>query len=299
MKEEMIGAIGGLLLVGLLGGSVALADTFYWNNSGSSSDGMDAQVLDYDDTGAPLDGVGDMMLSSVYGDVALGHADDPNCKAEVRSAVEYDISAFTVPPQQTITAATLNVRVSGNSLFMGCGSVGENDHPLYMAAHGYVGDGTVLASDFQAGCTAPLDCDNYLDRYDLPLPPDPLPSAGTIISFDVTDYVTDRVNAQDGYVGLMIRAGGAPGGMQFWESSGHVYPQLVIETGAADPCAGIPLGDFTSPRGVDGSDIRFFVSALLSGSPTQGEICRGDFNDNGILDAGDADGMVSALLSGP
>jgi hypothetical protein len=78
-----------------------------------------------------------------------------------------------------------------------------------------------------------------------------------------------------------------------------VYPQLVIETGAADPCAGIPLGDFAAPRGVDGIDIQFFVNALTSGAPSQDEICRGDFNDNGILDLGDATGMVVALLSGP
>ncbi len=156
----------------------------------------------------------------------------------------------------------------------------------------------MTASDFQAGCTAPLDCDNYLDRYDLPLPPDPLPPAGTIISFDVTDYVAARVDAQDAYVGLMIRAGGAPGGMQFSESSSYVYPQLVIETGEADPCEGIPLGDFAAPTGVDGIDIQYFVSALLSGSPTQEQICRGDFNANDVLDVGDVDGMVTALLLG-
>jgi hypothetical protein len=296
MKHVMIGAIGSLLLAGFFGGSAALADTFYWNNTGSASDLMDAEVVDYNDWGGPLDGMGDEEFPT-YNDAVLGHPDDPDCKAEFRSMVEYNISGFTVPPGQTITAATFNIRVSSSSVFMGCGSVTYEDHPLYIAVHGYVGNGTVTLDDFQRGCITPLNCSNYLNRYDLPLPPDPPPAPGTVISFDVTDYVTARVNAHDAYVGLMIRAGGAPGGMMFEEWSGRVYPQLVIETAPIDPCQGIPLGDFAAPPGVDGIDIQYFVDALLATSPTQDQICHGDFNDNGVLDIGDVNGMVAALLS--
>ena len=66
-----------------------------------------------------------------------------------------------------------------------------------------------------------------------------------------------------------------------------------------DPCAGIPLGDFVAPAGVDGLDVQPFVDALISGSPTQDQICRGDFNGNMALDDGDVNGMVAALLAGP
>jgi len=295
MKQVMIGAFGCFLLAGLFGSPPALADTFYWDNSGSATDLMDAEVIDYDEEGYPLDGVGDETFYT-YNDAALGHADDPDCKMEARSMVEYNISGFTVPPGQTITAATFNIRVSSSSVFAGCGSIGYDDHPLYIAVHGYIGDGTVTTSDFQAGCTTPLNCNNYLDRYFLPLPPDPLPPAGTVISFNVTNYVTARVNAHNAYVGLMIRAGGAPGGMMFEEWSGRVYPQLVIETGVPDPCLGIPLGDFDHSGGVDGRDIQYFVSALLASPPTQDQICHGDFNGNDVLDIGDVDGMVDALL---
>jgi hypothetical protein len=49
---------------------------------------------------------------------------------------------------------------------------------------------------------------------------------------------------------------------------------------------------------VDGVDIQFFLTALTSVAPSQDEICRGDFNDNGILDVGDVEGMVDALVLG-
>lgn len=66
-----------------------------------------------------------------------------------------------------------------------------------------------------------------------------------------------------------------------------------------DPCEGIPLGDFAAPVGIDGLDIQYFVTALLAVSPTQDQICRGDFNDSGSLDAGDVNGMVDVLLGIP
>lgn len=73
----------------------------------------------------------------------------------------------------------------------------------------------------------------------------------------------------------------------------------VADDCEADPCAGIPLGDFIVPVGVDGLDVQSFVNALTSGSPTQDQVCRGDFNGNTMLDDGDVDGMVTALLAGP
>lgn len=68
---------------------------------------------------------------------------------------------------------------------------------------------------------------------------------------------------------------------------------------AADPCSGIPLGDYTAPAGVDGLDIGYFVDALLASSPSPDQICRGDFDDSSDLGTGDVPGMVTALLNGP
>lgn len=70
-------------------------------------------------------------------------------------------------------------------------------------------------------------------------------------------------------------------------------------SGAADDCEADPLGDFVAPPGVDGMDLQSFVDALTSPVPTQFQISHADFNGNGILDVGDVDGMVTALLAGP
>ncbi|MCA9255675.1 MAG: hypothetical protein KDA33_08545 [Phycisphaerales bacterium] len=65
----------------------------------------------------------------------------------------------------------------------------------------------------------------------------------------------------------------------------------------ADPCDGVTPGDFNSDTLVNGADVQQFVSALLSGSPTQGDLCRGDFDTSGDLGVSDVPGMVAALLN--
>ncbi|MCB9854426.1 MAG: hypothetical protein H6818_01980 [Phycisphaerales bacterium] len=69
----------------------------------------------------------------------------------------------------------------------------------------------------------------------------------------------------------------------------------VCESG--NPCDGAVLGDFDGSGGVDGNDVQGFVSALLSGSPTQGEVCAGDFDASSGLDIADVSGMTAALLN--
>jgi hypothetical protein len=205
---------------------------------------------------------------------------------EIRSIVEFDIQGFYtgLPPGETITSATFKVQYTSG--------VAGLDLPGSLLVNGYMGDGTVVATDFQTGCTGSPPCNcgtiaQYTVAPDLPV--------GTVISFDVTAYVTQLVGQSTRYIGLAVRAGSV-GGLWLEEASFRPYPQLVIQTGAPDPCLGIPLGDFAAPTGADGVDIQYFVSALLSASPTQDQICRGDFNDNGVLDVGDVDGMIAALL---
>jgi hypothetical protein len=70
-------------------------------------------------------------------------------------------------------------------------------------------------------------------------------------------------------------------------------------SGSADDCEADPLGDFVAPTGVDGLDMQPFIDALTSPTPTPLQILHGDFNGNGVLDVGDADGMVAALLAVP
>ena len=63
-----------------------------------------------------------------------------------------------------------------------------------------------------------------------------------------------------------------------------------------DPCEGVALGDFDANTTVDGIDLSLFSAALVSGSPSQSDICTGDFDDNDQLDTNDIPGMVAALL---
>jgi hypothetical protein len=194
---------------------------------------------------------------------------------------EFDISPFTVPPGEVIVAATFEVKITEIDIF-GLGVDGET--PESLGVDGYVGNGIAELSDFQAGDG------NLLDSVATPAP-----AIGQVLIFDVKSFVTDLVNAQESSVGLTVRAETFGG---LWVTEGGGFPKLTIETGEADPCEGIPLGDFAPPRGVDGVDIQFFLTALTSVAPSQDEICRGDFNDNGILDVGDVEGMVDALVLG-
>lgn len=55
-------------------------------------------------------------------------------------------------------------------------------------------------------------------------------------------------------------------------------------------------GDMDADSDTDGDDIQIFVDALTGGSPTQSDICHGNFDGQNGLDFADVPGMVSALL---
>ena len=285
MKLAKIAAVGCILLTGLLGASPVLADwTFTISNSGSYTDAMDREVIDYMDLNEDpvLDCRGDIYFDT-FNDVVL----NPNYPLEARSIVEFDIAGYYsgVPAGESVASATFNVQYTNG--------VAGLDLPASLIVHGYTGtDGVVTEGDFQAECRGNPPCTcrvvaEYAVAPDLPV--------GTVISFDVTQFVTQLVDQNARYVGLVVRAGSV-GGLWLEEASFRPYPQLVIQTAAADPCEGIPLGDFVAPAGVDGIDIQYFVDAMLAVSPTQDQICHGDFNGNGGLDIDDVNGMVNALV---
>ena len=126
---------------------------------------------------------------------------------------EFDISPFTVPPGEFISAATFEVRITDIDVF-GLGVDGET--PESLAADGYVANGLAELSDFQAGSG------NVLDSVATPTP-----WVGQVVSFDVTSFVTDLVNAQEPFVGLTVRAE-TFGGLMMEEGAG--FPRLTIET---------------------------------------------------------------------
>lgn len=62
-------------------------------------------------------------------------------------------------------------------------------------------------------------------------------------------------------------------------------------------CTIIADGDMDGADGTNGNDIALFVEAMLSGSTNAGDLCHGDFDNSGTLDAADVPAMVNALLA--
>ena len=168
---------------------------------------VDFEVVDAD----PFDGFGDNGPYSTFNDALLGTL------GECRSMAEFDISPFSVPPGEYISAATFEVMITEIDVF-GLGVNGET--PESLTVDGYVGNGLEELSDFEAGDG------NVLDSVATPDP-----QIGQVLSFDVTSFVTDLVNAQEQYVGLTIRAETFGG---LWVTEGGVFPKLTIETYTAN-----------------------------------------------------------------
>ena len=199
MKRLVGRTIGSLLLASVFGGTAALAESVF----AIEDPPVDFEVIDAE----PFDGIGDNGPYSTFNDALLG------TEGECRSMAELDISTFSVPPGEFISAATFEVRITDIDIF-GLGVDGET--PDGLAVDGYVGNGIAELSDFQAG-----DC-KFLDWV---ATPDPW--LGQVLSFDVTSFVTDLVNTQEPFVGLTVRAVSF-GGLMMEEGGG--YPKLTIET---------------------------------------------------------------------
>lgn len=193
-----------IVLLVSFGGSAALADTVFMIEDPP----VDFEVIDAE----PFDGIGDNGPYSTFNDVLLG------TECEARSMAEFDISPFSVPPGEFISSATLEVMITDINIF-GCGVDGET--PANVAVDGYVADGVAELSDFQAGDGNVL--------YSVATPD---PQIGQVLSFDVTAFVTDLVNAEESFVGLTVRAETFGG---LWVTEGNGFPKLTIETMSGSP----------------------------------------------------------------
>lgn len=203
MKHLIRRTIGSLLFASVFGGTAALADSVFTIEDPP----VDFEVVDAE----PFDGIGDNGPYSTFNDALLG------TEGECRSMAEFDVSPFSVPPGEFISAATFEVRITAIDVF-GLGVDGET--PDSLAVDGYVGNGIEELSDFQAG-------DGNL--LDLVATPDPW--VGQVLSFDVTSYVTDLVDAEESFVGLTVRAETEEiGGLMMEEDDDPAFPRLTIET---------------------------------------------------------------------
>ncbi|UCD76024.1 MAG: hypothetical protein JSV91_03700 [Phycisphaerales bacterium] len=252
MKRLLRYAAGCLLLTAFPGCPAAEADSVFTIEDPP----VDFEVIDADDGSGQyyFDGIGDFGPFATFNDAVLGSF------GEARSMAEFDISPFTVPPDEYISVATFEVKLTDIHVF-GLGVDGET--PESLAADGYVGDGIEEISDFQ------IADGNLLDSV-----PTPDPYVGQVLSFDVTSFVTDLVDAQETWVGLTVRAE-TFGGLMMEEGDG--FPRLIIETAVEDDCP----ADVNHDDTVDIDDV-FEVLGHWgeSGGPA-------DVNNDGMVDIDD------------
>jgi hypothetical protein len=127
---------------------------------------------------------------------------------------EFDISSFSIPPLESITSAIFQATGLPNEVF-GLGVSGER--PSNLAARGYVGNGLVDASDFQAGTI--LDSVNVSQNY-----------VQETYNFDVTAFVQNLVSNGNSFAGFGVRAqdfGGLSLDVGTFSGNG---PRLIIAT---------------------------------------------------------------------
>ena len=177
------------------------------------------EVLDLDDQyyfGGPgrFDGLGDLVFPGNFDTVVRGTL------GEAAEFAEFNIGSLFLAPNKVISSAIFQAEIySFATVGLGVGSI----NPGSLGIFGYVGNGTVEASDFERGV--------FLSSVDVSSS-----SPGNILSFDVSPFVNGRVSNGDAFAGFGIRAlnlgaltlggGNFPG----------IQPRLIVETAdAAEP----------------------------------------------------------------
>jgi hypothetical protein len=169
------------------------------------------EVIDLDDQyyfGGPgrFDGLGDLVFPGNFDTVVRGTI------GEIGQFAEINIGSFSLAPNTVISSAVFQAEIL-TFLVYGLGVSATN--PGSLGIFGYVGNGTVDASDFEAGV--------LLSSVDVSSS-----SPGDILSFDVTPFVNQRVSNGDTFAGFGIRA------LNFGSLALANYsdrrPRLVVET---------------------------------------------------------------------
>jgi len=251
MRPTTAYAIACLSIVVVLGGAPVLADSVFTIENPP----VDCEVVDAE----PFDGYGDNGPYSTFNDALLGTL------GECRSMAEFDISPFSVPPGEYISSATLEVVITAIEIY-GLGVNGET--PESLGVDGYVGNGVEELSDFEAGDG------NLLDSV-----PTPDPQIGQLLTFDVTSFVTEMVNAQEQWVGLTVRAETFGG---LWVTEGGIYPKLTIET-MPESC----VGDIDGDGDTDHSDLGELLAAWCTQEGDPNWNPNADLDDDGHVGHGD------------
>jgi hypothetical protein len=161
---------------------------------------------------------------------------------ERRAFYEFDIGNLSLAPHTVIRRAILktplrNVRPN-------------NSGSLFLRLFGYVGNGKADLSDFDAGVS--IGGNQVMDANSYPrIPRDS-------IDFDVTPFVSERVNSRDDFAGFGFRVGDL---QVIWSSAAlrddyNAPPSLIIET--ADVAEPVP-----EPTTIFGSALALGVGGWL------------------------------------
>ncbi len=175
------------------------------------------EVIDFSYFGNSFDGLGDEVFPRNFDTVVKGTL------GEAAEFAEFNIGSFSLAPNTVISSAVLQAEIN-SFLVTGLG-VDNYTNPGSLGIFGYVGNGTVEASDFERGV--------FLSSVDVSSS-----SPGDILSFDVTPFVNGRVSNRDAFAGFGIRALNF-GGLALKNTyAPGIQPRLIVET--AEDCVPVP-----------------------------------------------------------
>ena len=186
-----------------------------------------SQIIDYDFPGPfTYDGLGDEIFPSSRNGNITAILRGP--WGELAHFNEFNIGSFSFAPNTVITKAVLQVKI----LTLASTGLGIDTpiNPGSLGIFGYVGNGTVEVSDFEAGV--------LLSSVDVSSS-----SPNDILNFDVTPFVNQRVNNQDAFAGFGIRALNL-GGLALNNNDSDIpndflplglKPRLILETAEPVP----------------------------------------------------------------
>jgi len=177
------------------------------------------QVHDFDNNvGSSFDGRGDSAFPDNFNVVVRG------ARGEVALFAEFNIGSFSLAPNRVISSAVFQAQVVDGTVFSGFGVRGT--FPDSLGIFGYVGNGIVEASDFEAGVflsSVNVSISSAISR--------------EILNFDVTSFLNQRVSNRDAFAGFGIRALSI-GGINLDPNLSSIQPRLIVET--ADVAEPVP-----------------------------------------------------------
>ena len=198
---------------------------------------ISSEIVDYSSDGlGNSDGLGDVSFTefSISGIVKGPFGD----KGQFN---EFNIGSFSFAPSTVINSAVLQVEIySIVGIDLG---INTPTNPGSLGIFGYVGNGTVEVSDFEAGI--------FLNSVDISSS-----STGDILSFDVSPFVNQRVSNGDAFAGFGIRALNFGGLYLNNYTSPGIKPRLIVET--ADVAEPVP-----EPTTIFGSALALGVGGWL------------------------------------